>query len=460
MPKLLTALAATLCLLAAAPTFAQATPQEPVIAPAALQEDLRFLRDEIDRIHPDPGLFTSRETLRKAYEGIEGQLRQPLSRKQAWRVLSTLNPVFADAHMFLVDPDWKTLTRAHLQAGGALFPYEVQVTAAGDITIRAELGGGATPLAGVRIEQINGVPASRVAQDLLALMAGETPALRAHLLSRRMWFEYWRVFGAPRAFDLDVAKPGGLERLRVPASSTVPASLGLDGPDAFPKTFQFELLPGKAALLTINQFEWPDDAAYKAFTRDAFTRIRDAGVTTLVIDVRENTGGNDDMWKYGILPYIADKPFRNASSYVKKVIAGRASGTEKVGDVVHGFGDTWVQPQPDNPLRFAGKTYVLVGRLTYSSAVLFSNVVQDFGFAKLAGAGGYARSRQTGGVQYVRLPNTGLRMAIPRFVVDRPSGEREPALVHPDIFVPDSPFDRMVAVNALLEQVRGASARN
>lgn len=63
-------------------------------------------------------------------------------------------------------------------------------------------------------------------------------------------------------------------------------------------------------------------------------------------------------------------------------------------------------------------------------------------------------------MQYAILPNTGLRMAIPRFVVDRPSGEREPALVHPDIVVPDSPFDRMVAVNALLERVRSAYASN
>jgi C-terminal processing protease CtpA/Prc len=93
---------------------------------------------------------------------------------------------------------------------------------------------------------------------------------------------------------------------------------------------------------------------------------------------------------------------------------------------------------------------VLVGRLTYSSAVLFSNVVQDFGFGKLVGAGSYARARQTGGVQNIVLPNTRLEITIPRFIVDRPSGAREPALVHPDIVLPDSPFDRRETVNALL----------
>lgn len=41
------------------------------------------MREEIDRIHPDPGLFTSRETLRKAYEQVDAQLHKPMTRDQA-----------------------------------------------------------------------------------------------------------------------------------------------------------------------------------------------------------------------------------------------------------------------------------------------------------------------------------------------------------------------------------------
>lgn len=457
MLKKLSAVAVMCCLLATSPRApAQTGLPEPVYAPAALQQDLRFLRDAIDKTYPEPELFVSGEKLRKAYGRVEEQLQQPLNRDQAWRALAALNPVFADAHLFVVHPDWEAQTRAHLAGGGALFPYEVQVDATGEIAIRAELGGAGSALAGMRIERINGVPASSVAHELLALMAGDTPALRAHVLSRRMWFYYWKVFGAPRQFDLVVAKPGGPARLRVAASSEVPTSVLANGPSGFDRTFQFQLLPGKAALLTINQFQWRDKQAFYAFAKDAFTKIRDAKVTTLIIDVRENTGGDEDMWKTGLLAYLADKPYRNASSYVKKVIAGRQGGTEKVGDVVHGFGDTWIEPDLTNPLHFSGKTYVLVGRLTYSAAVLFSNVVQDFGFGQLAGAGGYARTRQTGGVQNIVLPNTRLEITIPRFVVDRPSGEREPALVHPDIVLPDSPFDRWITVNALLDYVRSA----
>jgi hypothetical protein len=445
--SLLNLQALSLCLLAGP---AGAAPDAP-LSPDALRQDLRFMQAEIARIHPDPGLFVSRESLRLAYDRLDAQLAQPMDRDGAWRAFATLNPVFADAHMFVTQPDWRAATRAHLAAGGRLFPYEVQVDPPGVMTIRAEQGGGASRFAGMRIERINGVPAARVAGDLLALMAGDTPALQAHLLSRRMWLYYWKTFGAPERFELVLAKGGMSRTVRVAGSRTLPQSVA--EPD-FAQTFGFELLPGKAALLTINQFQWPERQAFYDFTKEAFTKIRAAGVKTLIIDIRENTGGDDELWKVGILPYVADKPARNGSSYIKKVIAGRASGTEQVGDVVHGFVDTWVAPEPGNPLRFTGTSYVLVGRLSYSSAVLFSNVMQDFGFARLVGSGGYARARQSGGVVNVRLPNTGLEISIPRFVLDRPSGSREPALLRPDIVLADSVLDRRAMVNALLARIR------
>ena len=94
--------------------------------------------------------------------------------------------------------------------------------------------------------------------------------------------------------------------------------------------------------------------------------------------------------------------------------------------------ETATQPVTDEPLQFAGNVTVLIGPFTYSSAVLFSNVVRDYGFGTLAGTGNAARTRQSGGVQTVKLPNTGLVLAYPRFVLDPPSGARSPTYLQPD----------------------------
>jgi len=444
-PALLALIAAT-ALLAAPCAGAQTLA---VFTPEQLRADLRFVQESIANTHPDTGFSADAEQLRQAYRRIDAQLDKPMTRDQAWRVMATLNPVFADAHLVLTQPDAGGQSEAFLAGGGGFFPYEMVADAQGGLTIRAELGGGASPLAGTRIAQINGVPARRVVAELLERCHGDTPAFRADLLSTRWPFMYWKMYGDTASFDLLTADG---RKLRMQAGGKLPAYL--DGRSQFVRQFRFELLPGGAALMTVNSFYWPDKKQFTDFTERAFSQLRDAKVKTLLIDVRANGGGNDDMWMDGILRYIADKPYRWASTYKKKVIKGRESATEKPGDVIDGTIGTWLPPKMDDPLHFNGVTYVLVGRNTYSSAMLFSNVVQDFGFARVAGAAGSARTRQSGGTQNFVLPASGLSLGVPRLILRRPSGAADPVLMRPDLLLPDSPYDSRQLVDAVLESAR------
>lgn len=414
---------------------------------AQLQEDLAFLKQSVASTHPDIAFSADEKKLEQAYASIERQFSKPMSRDQAWRVLAELNPVYSDAHMFVSMGDFDKEMQAHLDAGGGFFPFDVHVSHAGEVFITGEAGGGKSSLAGTRIDNINGVPARTVVRRLLAYTHGDTAALRANVLSGRWWRFYWRAFGTPSTFKLSVATPAGLRSMRLQASRALPTAIAHESD--FGHNYRFEMLPNKVALLTVGSFLWPDKKLFYALTKDAFKTMREAGATSLIIDVRANTGGDDDMWKEGILPYIADKPYRHGSSFIKKVIAGRESATEKLGEVVSGDIKTWEQPQPDNPLRFNGKTYVVLGRMTYSSAVLFVNTMQDFKFATLVGEPGAARVRQSGGIQSMTLPNSKWGVVVPRFILDRPSGSRDPALVQPDLAMQDDPFDERALINAL-----------
>lgn len=441
---------AALALICLVVLFARPAPAqtEAVFTPEQLRADLRFVQDAVASTHPDPGFSTDAGRLRRAYERVGAQLDKPMTRDEAWRVMATLNPVYADAHMALTQADAAGQGKALLAGGGGFFPYEVVVDPDGGLRIRAALGGAASPLAGTRIDRINGVPARQVVAELLERCHGDTAAFRADLLSTRWPFLYWKMYGAQANFEL--ASADG-RSLRAAAGATLPAYL--DGQAAFDRQFRFELLPGDAALLTVDTFYWPDKKQFTDFTERAFAQLRAAKVKTLLIDVRANGGGNDDMWMDGILRYIADKPYRWASTYKKKVIKGRESATEKLGEVVDGAIDKWITPQADEPLRFAGATYVLVGRNTYSSAILFSNVVQDFGFATVAGAPGTARTRQSGGTQNFVLPASGLTLGVPRLIFQRPSGA-DAGLVRPDLLFADSAFDRRQLIEAVLAAAR------
>jgi hypothetical protein len=216
----------------------------------------------------------------------------------------------------------------------------------------------------------------------------------------------------------------------------------------FERQFSLQFVAGEdAAMLTLGSFAWPDKQQFLDFTRDAFSKIRAARSRTLIIDLRDNGGGDDVMWIEGVMPYIATKRFRTASHYRKRVIVADPAKHETVGDVVDGEIDTWFPPQPDNPLRFRGRLTVVVGAGTFSSAVSFVNVIQDFAFGTVAGVRDSVRVEQSGGARRTTLAHCGLIVVTPRFVLRRPSGARNPRLLTPDI-----DFDEARPLSALVHE--------
>ena len=398
--------------------------------PALAVSDVEFVRQTVERIHPGIAHSCPPAQLDAALAALPQQ--PAASRNEQWRRWAALNPTLADAHLFIGLPDWRGDYQQHHDNGGVLFPYDVRISADGRLFVRARLGGDPSPHAGDEITAINGIPARALVAGMLQLMHGDSPQFRRHLLARRWWLYHWKTQGAGGRYDIALRRHG----VQVSAgSAAMPQALRDE--DGFDNKFSFRLLPNGAAVLDVKTFLSDDKERFVDWTRTAFQRMREAGTKTLVIDISANGGGDDVMWLEGLMPYLADKPFRTGSTYRKKDGA--------TGQVAEGEITTWHSPQPDHPLRFHGKTYVVIGPSTYSSAVLFANVMQDFGFATLAGAGGAARTSQSGGVRRFDLPQSGLALYVPRFVLDRPAGARGAAWLKPDISLPDER-----AVEALL----------
>jgi Peptidase family S41 len=414
---------------------------------AQLREDADFLAREIRANHPNLAHSVDTSAFDAALESLAMRLVKPMTRDEAWREFATLNPVLADGHLFVALPDWRGAAEAHRAEGGTFFPFEVVVREDGSLYVKALLDGAPTPRAGSRIRSIDGRNADDVGREVLARAHGDTPAFRAELASRRFWFYAWKLFGAPATYDIAFAD-GAEEAEQIPASRAQPVFLADEA--TFDRQFSLSLFPNNSALLTVSTFAWPDKEKFLAFTGGAFTRIRGAGTRRLVIDVRANGGGDDDFWIEGLMPYLATKPYRWASSYEKRVLEQYRDEGETPGTVVRGPIDRWIEPDGARALGFNGELIVLVGPSTYSSAILFANVIQDFGFGKLAGTGGASRADQSGGIQRSVLPNTGLVVYWPRFILARPSGARDPRYLEPDIVIETDPFAPGAAAEELL----------
>ena len=401
----------------------------------------------IERTHPDIAHSVDPAVLGRAIEDVRAHLDHPMSAGEAWTVLSRLNSVMADGHLAVTYPGGAANEiRQYVKGGGRLFPYAVHVTPEAEIFVRARLDETATPLAGRRIEMLDGVTAHDVAEKLLAHMNGDTVALRAQLLSERFAFWYWKFYGERKTVRVRIAGADSI----VEASSATPRAFQ---EKSFEQLFRLDLLDDAGALLTIDEFYWRDKPQFYAFSREAFARMRNAGTRTLIIDIRANPGGDDDVWIEGIMPYIATRSFSNGSTYRLKIIEGRQKeGQESAMSYAAARKHNTRRNSTTRCVSRARCTYLISPR-TYSSAVLFSTVVQDRGFGTLAGTGGGARSTQSGGTQNIKLPNTQMTMVVPRFVLTRGSGGE--GLLQPDLMVADDPFRPMAAVETLMRHARG-----
>ncbi|PPT68965.1 S41 family peptidase [Xanthomonas arboricola] len=421
-----------------------ATPAS-VISAADLRADLQTAIETIEKNHPDLEHMVDKATLRRTARWIDRDLDRPMDQTQAWSVLAQLNPVLADGHLLIGLPDWRASAASATAQGAPWFPFEVSVAASGHLRLIALLGGAPSADAGRSVSRINGVPAKEVVRTLLKRTHGDTPSARAALLSQRWWLFYAKVYGTPATFDLEFADQRGREQLAA-SRNVLPAVLQRDA--SFERLFRCEIR-STAAVLTVSTFSWPDKARFFAFTEACFTKMARERVRRLVIDIRENGGGDDDMWRDGILRYIADQPFRHGSHYIKRVLTPGPG--ELAGQLVEGTIESVTEPATAEPAHFTGDVNVLVGPLTYSSAVLFSNVIQDYRFGHVVGVGKSVRTRQTGGVKTLILPNTGLLLSYPRFVLDRPSGARRPKWLTPDRKIADDPLNPEAPIDVLLE---------
>jgi hypothetical protein len=421
----------------AAACIAQAAPPPPAFTRAQLRADLVELKRALNEMPPDLYRTADRERLDGQFRDIESAIEKspPLDRDAAWRLFATLNPLLADGHLFVGFVDWRGDVRAHL-AGGRLFPFEVNVSPACELE-RNDRPKSAVmmPRAAARILEVNGVSAADICQQMMARAHGDTPVFRADLLSRRFWFYYWKLYGAPDAYRIQF-DTGSTDTLE--GRKELPELLAVE--ESFHRQFALEFVAddpqdkrSSTAILRLGSFAWKDKDQLLAFTKTSFESLRRRKVRNLIIDLRDNGGGNDDQWIEGVMPYIATKPWRTASTYRKRVVTPDPAKGEVVGAVVDGEIETWNQPQPDNPRRFTGNVYVAVGPGTYSSAVVMATVIQDFGFGKVIGSGDSVRANSSGGTRRTTLTHTGLIVVAPRFVLTRPSGAQQLTPLTPDI---------------------------
>lgn len=312
---------------------------------------------------------------------------------------------------------------------------------------------------GTEILAIDGRPIAEEHAAISRYVSAETSDLASAQLEEFFPRWLWLDRGSVESFRLEIAgAPGN------PSTSVVVAGLPIG--DVEPRKSEWttllhrpevRLLDGKVAYLRPGPFynadggDSMDLSKFRKFVDEAFHSILSAGAEDLLIDLRNNPGG-DNSFSDLLISWFADRPFRFSSDFRLKVSsqtleAYRPEPGEEVdpGAIVPRMYAEMVRRSPGETFRFElpfahpregeryhGRVFVLVNRHSYSNSASTAALIQDYGFGRILGEEtadlptSYASSMQ------LILPRTKIAVTYPKSYFVRPSGDEALRGVVPD----------------------------
>ena len=422
----------------------------PMLTPAQATSDVALVRRAMETIHPGLYRYVPKAAVDAAFALLERQATQPISTLALHREIARM---VASIHCDHTKPElpealenWRKTNASHL-------PFRFRL-----IEGRMIVLSGALPR-GAEITAINGrlVPQLLNAVALLVAYDGDTDqAVTVKIaddsdLGGSDLEEYWPgLFGVPQRWDLTWKMPGDVA---THSQQLAPISFNqwiqLDAPDGKYRTEFYNgiswRMAGKVARLKIDTFvNYRNPVAATPFLGGFFKAMKDAGTEHLILDLRTNGGGSEDV-SIALARHLFDAPFtwskpvrykairvgdlqrhisswgdeaalfnppeaaftRTADGWYDRIPAGTDETSDDDSTIEH-------QPVPVAQ-RFNGRLTVLTGLRNGSGATRTIAWLKERRGATLVGeeGGGSAEGPTAGNIFLVTLPESGIRVRVP-----------------------------------------------
>lgn len=399
-------------------------------SPDELRADFNALTAMIEHVHPDIDAIVDVAAYARKKDEIGNSLDHPMTRVEFARLVSSINGMYQDGHTGLRRPqeEWEIA-----KARETVIPLRVAFDDDG-VTILRAIDLPQIPER-ARLVSINGVSAANLCDWLTDRVSGEALSFRRSYAAERFASGAWQRDLKP-PFTIKWRTPNDTSEFETIAPGvnferweSARGSLGIGA---------YRLgINGNVALLVINTLDAPLDD-FKSFLKSAFTNIKDQHVTSVVLDLRQNTGGDSrqgdllqSFLSDEILPAIAEVVVK-ATPEVKlryktllpenfrwiplNSLVPMLRGIQSAPD--NGF--YRFDPDPPtpkarwfkNPLAFKGDLYVLISQVTYSSAVIFAQPFKYWRRATFIGETTGEPLRFYGDNYEFELPNTKLQASV------------------------------------------------
>lgn len=451
----------------------------------ALLADLDFLQKALYRGHPGVFRFMPRDSMDALFDRLRAEVpADSATADLAQRLVRRAVAAVRDGHTSVTTPFFDEKTR--------VMPINAQV-AAERVYVWRHYSGDTTLKRGSEIRSVNGTPAADLlARCRLSAFGDGFNTTFTDQYASVYFARFVRLFeGDTAQYAIESLNPQGQLHSHLIASKTRADLQKLQEtrlresrrqplpPRQAPVMFHRSMslrrdtaLPD-VAVLTLGSFP---NRGYRRFYREVFRWLQRQHIGTLVVDVRNNTGGNIRNMDR-LVASIADERF--GYDYVRRRHSGMGRYFGLSGKVTQvtvwvkynfqpGFryrreGDMRVQRwrvKPRKRHNFDGKTFVLTNGWSFSSASMCASFLKNRAGATVVGteSGGSEWGNCGGGFPKLKLPNTGYRVRFPLFLLRYQIGSKVDSGrgVMPDLPTPYGIQDLLSGKDLEMEAVRRA----
>jgi hypothetical protein len=433
----------------------------PSYAPETIRAEIKLLQAELQKFHPGLYRYTPKNQLDSSFQATLHQINQPLNSLQLMRLLSPLIAQIKCGHtqIQLADKGQKSLLS---QAN--FFPLKVKIID-NQLVISENPAQFPQLSIGTKILRINGEKVEDLLRRMLPAISagadGDNQTGKIRYLEQH--FAYW--YGVLNSFSNNTY----IIDYQILGSKvfTLPiAALSWEdyqnqrriAPEELP--LRFDKLPEfDAAILRLKTFDKNAlrlaKQDFEFFLRESFAVLRQQKTANLILDLRNNLGGDDDFALH-LLTYLLNQPFK-MYAYLEVTPHYQGFGKIKVnhsGKFLHTSHNN-LQTHLPQKMAFQGKIYCLINGASFSATAEVASVLHQNRRAVLVGeetGGGYTGN--TSGITHTHyLKKIGLKVRIPQWAYYLTTHTATKRGVMPDYKVQESIFDLQNRVDKALRQV-------
>lgn len=368
-------------------------------------EDLNFLQSQLEERHPNIEIYTEKNDFNDFFQNAV--MPDSLSAIEAYSIMASSNKVIKDGHT-LFHPNQEYLNNNN-QIG---FFLPIQPYWDGDkLYVFKNYSQSKELKEGIEILSINGINSKDLIHGMLDKMMRDGNNLNyPQWVLNTYFFEYYSYFyGCSDEYKLRLNDGSEEKDLRLQGFSKTKLLNQINYTKAKDEIGICFDIDNQTSTATLTIKNWDNNVLRTYYKqkfipeiKKAIQQIEDNNIENLIIDVRNNQGGNTKNSKY-LLSYLLQEPFSIVEEYNRKK-KGKLTKTKGPQFGIH------------KPLltTFKGEVYVLINGGSFSNTGIFCSVLKKQKRATFIG-------EETGGSEFVicgspqriKLPNTGITIELP-----------------------------------------------